>query len=119
MRNALNSHMFLSLTIKIKAMSDMLDLFLEPDGKLPRSQQRLPPLSNSYLLVPGRSNVVSLKQYLIQKLGLKDSSLVELLCNDFPVGDEFSVSFISRYWSNTDDEVLLLKYRLQEEGNTS
>jgi hypothetical protein len=104
--------MFLSLTIKIKSMSDMLDLCLEPVGSPPCSHQH-------YLLVPGRSNVVSLKQYLIQKLGLRDSSPVELLCNEYPVGDQFSLSFISRYWSKTDDEVLLLKYRLQEEGNTS
>lgn len=53
-------------------MNDMLDLALEPDESAP-DMQRMPPLRNSSLRTSGRLKIVSIKKYLLQRLGLSDA----------------------------------------------
>mmetsp|Transcript_6641 Transcript_6641/g.11828 ORF Transcript_6641/g.11828 Transcript_6641/m.11828 type:complete len:132 (-) Transcript_6641:132-527(-) len=99
----------------IKMTDDLLDLKLEPDGQPPKLHQRLPPLHNSLLRTSGRLKIVSIKKYLVQRLGIKESkNSIELLCNGDPMGDELSLTFILRTrWFSTN-KVLTLKYRLEE-----
>jgi hypothetical protein len=65
---------FLILHIIQVMMSDQLELHLNPDERPPHSHQQLPPLQNGFLRLSGRAKIVTLKKYLIMKLGLKDSS---------------------------------------------
>ena len=53
-------------------MNDMLDLQLEPDEKAPDGQ-RMPPLRKPTIRTSGRLKIVSVKKYLFQRLGLRDS----------------------------------------------
>lgn len=95
-------------------MNDILDLHLEPDGRPPHLHQRLPPLSKSSLRVSGKLKVVSLKKYLVQKLGIKESkNSIEILCNGDQMGDELSLTFILRTRWFAPNRVLTLKYRLE------
>ncbi|KAL3793990.1 hypothetical protein ACHAW5_008165 [Stephanodiscus triporus] len=101
-------------------MSDQLDLHLDPDERPPHAHQRLPPLKNALLRISGRAKIVTLKKYLVMKLGLKDcsKSSIEITCNGDAIGDELSLTFILRTrWFSTN-KVLALKYRLEEEENT-
>jgi len=59
---------------------DLLDLKLEPDGQPPKLHQRLPPLHNSLLRTSGRLKIVSIKKYLVQRLGIKESKNSVRLC---------------------------------------
>jgi len=98
---------------------DLLDLSLEPDGQPPNMHQRLPSLRNSLLRTSGRLKIVSVKKYLAQRLGMKESkNLIELLCNGDPMGDELSLTFILRTRWFSDNKVLTLKYRLEEEEDS-
>lgn len=54
--------------------NDQLDIQLEPDRKPPNAHQRLPMLRNAHLRLSARTKIITLKKYLVQKLGLKDSS---------------------------------------------
>jgi hypothetical protein len=55
-------------------MSDQLELHLIPDERPPHSHQRLPPLQNGFIRLSGRAKIVTLKKYMVMKLGLKDCS---------------------------------------------
>jgi len=102
---------------RIKAANDMVELHFEPDGQPPHAHQRLPPLRNSLLCMSGRTKIISLKKYVSQKLGMKDSkNLIEVLCNGDPMGDELSLTFIFRTRWFLTNKVLTLKYRLEEEN---
>jgi len=61
---------------------------------------------------------VSLKKYLVQRLGIKDSinNAIEILCHGDPMGDELSLTFITRTRWFYMDQMLTLKYRLEGEG---
>lgn len=54
--------------------NDQLDIQLEPDKKPPNAHQRLPMLRNAHLRLSARTKIITLKKYLVQKLGLKDSN---------------------------------------------
>lgn len=97
---------------------DLLDFKLIPDGQPPNSYQRLPPLHKSLLRTSGRLKVVSLKKYLVQRLGIKNSinNAIEILCQGDPMGDELSLTFITRTRWFYMDQMLTLKYRLEGEG---
>ncbi|KAL7549025.1 hypothetical protein ACHAWF_012291 [Thalassiosira exigua] len=99
-----------------KTMNEMLDLRLEPDVRPPHQHQRLPPLKNSVMRTSGRLKIANLKKYLNQKLGLTDGERsVEILCNGDAMGDDHALTFIFRTrWFSTN-QVLTLKYRLEEE----
>ena len=60
----------------------MIELHLEPsDEQRPHLHRRLPPLRNSYLCMSGRTKIMSIKKYLVQKLGIKESrSSVSDIC---------------------------------------
>jgi len=100
--------------------NDMLELHVEPsDERRPHLHQRLPPLRNSYLCMSGKTKIVSVKKYLAQKLGMRDSkSSIELLCNGDPMGDELSLTFILRTRWFLSNKVLTLHYRMEEEEDS-
>ena len=52
---------------------NQLDLYLEPDESPPQFSQRLPSLRCPMIRLSDRAKIVSLKKYLVMKLGLKDS----------------------------------------------
>eukprot|EP01082_Thalassiosira_pseudonana_P000320 g126.t1 g126 contig1:300827-302255(-) len=98
-----------------ESMSDMLDLQLEPDESAPDAQS-MPPLRNPTLRTSGRLKIVSVKKYLLQRLGLKNAKTsIEVLCNGDPMGNELSLIFILRTRWLSPNNVLTLKYRLMEE----
>ncbi|KAL7535694.1 hypothetical protein ACHAXR_012398 [Thalassiosira sp. AJA248-18] len=103
--------------VAIGSMDDMLDLHMEPDGQPPYSHQRLPQLRRPKLCMSGRAKIITIKKYLVQKLGLKDSkNSIEILCNGDRMGDELSLTFISRTRWFSSNKCLSLKYRLEEEN---
>lgn len=97
------------------AMNDMIDLRMEPDGNSPHPHQRLPSLRNSFIRTSGRLKIASLKKYLSQKLGMKDAkNSIEILCNGDAMGDELNLTFILRTRWFSSNQVLTLRYRLEE-----
>jgi hypothetical protein len=55
-----------------ESISDMLDLQLEPYATS-KGKTSLPPLHCPMLRTSGRVKIVSIKKYLVQRLGLKDT----------------------------------------------
>ncbi|KAL9189446.1 hypothetical protein ACHAXT_009121 [Thalassiosira profunda] len=103
-----------------KKMNDAMDVRLEPDSHPPHSHQKMMPLREPHLLLTGSAKISTLKKYLVQKLGLKDTKgSIEILCNGDPVGNELSLTFIfrTRWLFAPKEEVFTLNYRLEEEGH--
>lgn len=131
----------------------MLDLQLEP-YETTKEKSFLPPLRHSILRTSGRLRIGSIKKYVLQKLGLKDSKSsvrhiinhlmcldglmilchvhliyvmfscssshkIEILCNDEPVGNEHSLTFILRTRWFYPNKLLTLHYRLLEDNGDS
>ncbi|KAL3802209.1 hypothetical protein HJC23_001753 [Cyclotella cryptica] len=102
-----------------ESTNDMLDLQLEP-YETPHEKISLPPLRHSILRTSGRLRIGSIKKYVLQRLGLKDSkSSIEILCNDEPVGNEHSLTFILRTRWFSPNKLLTLHYRLVEDKGGS
>ena len=104
----------------------------------------MPPLQRPVIRTSGRLKIVSIKKYLVQRLGLKDtqssvrllddvivfsfidrfvlmttsllilSRQIEILCNGDVVGNEHSLTFILRTCWFAPDKMLTLNYRLME-----
>lgn len=55
-----------------ESISDMLDLQLEPYATI-KGETSLPPLRCPMLRTSGRVKIASIKKYLVQRLGLKDT----------------------------------------------
>lgn len=94
----------------------LLDLKLEPDESPPTQvHRRLPSLRCSLLRLSGRAKIISLKKYLVMKLGLKETmSSIEILCCGESMGDDVRLSSISKTRSLPANTMLILKYRLDE-----
>ena len=120
----------------------MIDLQLEP-SETANKETSLPPLRCPVLRTSGRLKIVSIKKYLVQRLGLKDTQSsvsqheihflncgslffatssyciafliqIDILCNGDQVGNEHNLTFILRTRWFTPNKVLTLHYRLVE-----
>ena len=87
---------------------NIIELRLQPADELPLLQQ-------NNLKTSGKLKIVSLKKYILQRLGFgQEQKALEVLCNGHPMGNELNLTFIYRtMWVfTTPDEVLTLTYRL-------
>ena len=87
-------------------MENMMELLLKPEQHPPHAHQRLPPLRRAELCLTGRAKVVSLKKFVVQKLGLKESkSSVRYILPLYPV---YSLLVMSTTLISTMPHVRLL-----------
>mmetsp|Transcript_2364 Transcript_2364/g.3607 ORF Transcript_2364/g.3607 Transcript_2364/m.3607 type:complete len:338 (+) Transcript_2364:110-1123(+) len=96
---------------------DALDLIVVPDDGAEAGYE-MPPLTKPLIRVSGRYKIVQLKKYLLKKLQLsvRDPSVIELLCNGGPVGNELSLTFVNRtVWLHGNEE-LKLTYKFAEDA---
>ena len=97
----------------------MIEIQLDADSNPPNKSQQLPELKCPLIYLSGQTKISTIKLYLIKKLGLTDTthSNIQILCNDIPLGDESSLTFIVRTIWITPNKMLALKYRLEAEDS--
>ena len=94
--------------------ANIIELRLKPDD------DDLPSLRQNNLKTSGKLKIVSLKKYILQRLGYgMEHKALEILCNGQIMGNELNLTFIYRtMWSFTKpDEMLTLTYRLETDNS--
>ena len=89
-----------------------------PKEKESSTKKLLPPLDKPLLRTSGKLKILQLKKYLILRLGLENTSVLELeiLCNGDLIGDELSLVFVQRTRFHGDDGGdLVLTYRYEQD----
>lgn len=94
--------------------ANIIELRLKPDDN------DLPSLRQNNLKTSGKLKIVSLKKYILQRLGYgMEQKALEILCNGHPMGNEFNLTFIYRtMWNFTKPgKMLTLTYRLETDNS--